>query len=33
MSPVDPSRNVPISEMLPVGGTQIGENELEREGT
>src|SRR5438445_9986377 len=27
------SRSVPISEMLPIGGTQIGENELERQGT
>src|SRR6266550_1447094 len=33
MSPHDPSRNVPFLEMLPVGGTQIGANELEREGT
>src|SRR6266496_6847144 len=33
MSPEKHSRNVPILEMLAVGGTQIGANELEREGT
>src|SRR5437868_3635168 len=33
MSPQKHNRNVPILEMLPIGGTQIGENELERQGT
>src|SRR6266498_3319163 len=33
MSPEKHSRNVPILEMLPVGGTQIGANGVERKRT